>query len=118
MADIASTGELIVAQANGVIAGAVAYVGPGRPKATYFDQDWPIMRMLVVAPEARGQGIARALVRDCLARARRDGASVFALHTSPIMEVALPMYLRMGFRRLRTAPLIHGVDYDVYLMPL
>ena len=118
MSEIASTGELIVAELNGVVVGAVGYVGPGKPKAEFFDQEWPIMRMLVVAPEARGLGIAHALAEECLARGRRDGAHVFALHTSPIMEVALPMYLRMGFRRHRTAPLIHGVDYDIYLLPL
>lgn len=118
MSDIATTGELVVAELDGAIVGAVAYVGPGKPKAEFFDQEWPIMRMLVVAPEARGLGVARALAQECLQRARRDGASVFALHTSPIMEVALPMYLRMGFRRVRTAPLIHGVDYDVYVMRL
>jgi GNAT superfamily N-acetyltransferase len=118
MSDIAVTGELIVAELDGEVVGAVGYVGLGRPKAEFFDQAWPIMRMLVVDPNARGQGIARRLAEDCLARARRDGAHVFALHTSPIMEVALPMYLRMGFRRHRTAPLIHGVDYDIYLLPL
>ncbi|MFD2367865.1 GNAT family N-acetyltransferase [Pseudoduganella sp. GCM10020061] len=118
MSGIAGTGELIVGEREGVLAGAVAYVGPGKPKADFFEPQWPIMRMLVVAPEARGNGIARALAEECLARARRDGAEVFALHTSPIMEVALPMYLRMGFRRLRTAPLIHGVDYDVYVLSL
>lgn len=118
MSGIAGTGELIVAELDGVVAGAVGYVGPHKPKAAFFDPEWPIMRMLVVAPEARGRGIARALAQECLARALRDGATVFALHTSPIMEVALPMYLRMGFRRLRTAPLIHGVDYDVYLLSL
>lgn len=118
MSDIAATGELILAELDGDVAGAVGYVGPGKPKAAFFDQSWPIMRMLVVDPDARGRGIARKLSEECLARARRDGAHVFALHTSPIMEVALPMYLRMGFRRHRTAPLIHGVDYDIYLLPL
>jgi hypothetical protein len=47
-------------------------------------------------------------------RARRDRAAVIALHTSPIMTVALPMYLRMGFVRLRATPPIFGVEYAVY----
>lgn len=118
MSAIAATGELVVAELDGVLVGAVGYVGPHKPKADYFEPEWPIMRMLVVAPEARGCGVGSALAQQCLARARRDGALVFALHTSPIMEVALPMYLRMGFRRLRGAPLIHGVDYDVYVLSL
>ena len=51
-------------------------------------------------------------------RARRDGSPVIALHTSPIMAVALPMYLRMGFRLARDAPPIYGVPYAVYLKQL
>ena len=48
----------------------------------------------------------------------RDFASAIALHTSPIMTVALPMYLRMGFAKLRDAPPILGVDYAVYTKAL
>ncbi|MEZ5653884.1 MAG: GNAT family N-acetyltransferase [Burkholderiaceae bacterium] len=74
--------------------------------------------MLVVAPEARGVGVGRALAEACLARARRDEAEIFALHTSPIMSIALPMYLRMGFRFHSAAPKIHGVDYNLYTKDL
>jgi ribosomal protein S18 acetylase RimI-like enzyme len=74
--------------------------------------------MLVVDPAQRGKGVGRALTDECLRRARRDGASVIALHTSPIMTVALSMYLRMGFERLRDAPPIYGVPYAVYLKAL
>lgn len=74
--------------------------------------------MLVVSPKARGAGVGRALAQECLARARRDKAEVFALHTSPIMTVALLMYERMGFRFLRDAPAIHGVPYGIYVKSL
>lgn len=49
-----------------------------------------------------------------MARAQRDHAGMMGLHTSPIMSVALPMYLRMGFRFERDAPPIHGVSYGIY----
>ncbi|HEX9171392.1 MAG TPA: GNAT family N-acetyltransferase [Telluria sp.] len=114
MSALAQTGEIVVAELDGRIAGAVAYVGPGKPKADFFRPEWPIMRMLVVAPGARGHGVGRALAHACLDRARRDGAAVFALHTSELMQVALPMYRRMGFSWFSTAPAIHGVAYDVY----
>jgi GNAT superfamily N-acetyltransferase len=104
MSDLAERGEIIVAEIDGRIAGGVAYVGPGKPKAAFFDPAWPIIRMLVVDPAARGHGLGRALTEACLHRARRDAAPVIALHTTPIMTVALPMYLRMGFRFLRDAP--------------
>jgi ribosomal protein S18 acetylase RimI-like enzyme len=74
--------------------------------------------MLVVDPTTRGRGLGRALTDACIARARRDGATVIALHTSPIMTVALPMYRRLGFEQVREAPPIHGVAYAVYLKSL
>jgi putative SOS response-associated peptidase YedK len=58
---------------------------PNRPKAPFFEPDWPIVRMLVVDPAARGRGVGRALMDECCRRARRDGSRVLALHTSPIM---------------------------------
>jgi ribosomal protein S18 acetylase RimI-like enzyme len=118
MSAFADAGEIIVAEAGGTIAGAVAYIGPGVPKADFFLPEWPIMRMLVVSPTARGLGIGRALVDECLRRARRDHAAVFALHTSELMEVALPMYQRMGFKWVASAPPIHGVAYGVYVKDL
>jgi ribosomal protein S18 acetylase RimI-like enzyme len=118
MSALADVGEIIIAERDERIIGAVAYIGPGRPKATFFDQSWPIIRMLVVDPFCRGGGVGRALTEECMKRARRDGSPVIALHTSPIMTVALPMYLRMGFQLARDAPPIYGVPYAVYLRQL
>lgn len=115
MSSLAGVGEIIVAMLDNALIGAVAYVGPGKPKAVYFHTEWSIMRMLVVAPGARGLGVGKALAEECLARARRDGAKAFALHTCEVMSVALPMYLRMGFTLHAQTPLIHGVPYNVYI---
>lgn len=120
MADLAANGaEIVVAtDESGCLIGAVAYVGPGKPKASFFDADWPIVRMLVVDPARRGSGAGAALMAACIERAVRDGAGLVALHTSPIMRVALPMYLRMGFVFERDTPAIQGVAYAVYLKRL
>jgi ribosomal protein S18 acetylase RimI-like enzyme len=118
MSSLADQGEIVVAERDGRIVGAVAYVGPGRPKAAHFDRSWPIIRLLVVEPQSRGGGVGRALAEECVRRAKRDGAGAVALHTSPIMTVALSLYLRMGFRRLRDAPPLHGVPYGIYLKEL
>src|SRR5689334_13501848 len=99
MASLGTTGELIVAECGDRIVGAVAYFAPHVSKAAFFDKNWPIIRMLVVDPAVRGKGLGRRLTQECLARARRDRSPVIALHTSPIMTVALPMYLRMGFSK-------------------
>lgn len=114
MGDLAEDGEIIVAEDAGRIVGGVVYVGPHKPKASYFDPSWPIIRMLVVAPEAQGRGLGRQLTQACIDRASRDRSPIIALHTSPIMAVALPMYLRMGFIKHSDAPDIHGVPYSIY----
>ncbi len=118
MSALAAHGEIIVAEQGTRLLGAVAYIAPHQPKSAFFDAAWPIMRMLVVAPEARGLGVGRALADECITRARRDKAAVFALHTSELMSVALPMYQRMGFAWHAAAPDIHGVAYGIYLKQL
>jgi GNAT superfamily N-acetyltransferase len=115
---LSASGEIIIAEFQDKFAGAVAYFGPNSQKAGFFDQRWPIIRMLVVDPAFRGKGIGRALSDECIARARRDGSPIIALHTSPIMSVALPMYLKMGFAKAYDAPPIFGVAYAVYTKAL
>ncbi|HMC55957.1 MAG TPA: GNAT family N-acetyltransferase [Gemmatimonadaceae bacterium] len=118
MSDLVAHAELVVATVDGRVAGAVGYCGPGRPKQEWFDVAWPCVRMLVVHPSYRGLGIGRALTEECVRRARRDGASLIALHTSAIMKTALDMYRRMGFELHREQPLRHGVPYAVYIKRL
>jgi ribosomal protein S18 acetylase RimI-like enzyme len=57
------------------------------------------VRLLAVAPEARGQGIGTALMKECIRRARQGGAACLNLHTTDMMQVAIRMYERMGFVR-------------------
>lgn len=59
----------------------------------------PELRLLAVSPAARGLGVGRALVDECIRRARRMGATELGLHTSKSMEVAMGLYRRMGFVR-------------------
>jgi ribosomal protein S18 acetylase RimI-like enzyme len=115
---LSATGEVIVVECQGQLAASVAYFGPDSPKAAFFDQGWPVIRMLVVDPAFRGKGLGRVLSMECITRARRDLASVIALHTSPIMTIALSMYLRMGFVRVADAPPIFGAAYSVYTKAL
>lgn len=118
MAALAESAELFVATVEEGIVGAVAYAGPGNKKPSFFPMEWSAMRMLVVAPAHRGLGIERALAQACIRRAEHDGAPLIALHTSSIMNVALPMYARMGFRFHHEAPAIFGVPYGVYVKTL
>ncbi|MGB7806268.1 MAG: GNAT family N-acetyltransferase [Actinomycetota bacterium] len=57
------------------------------------------VRMLGVAPEARRRGIARALMADCMDRARAGGKTFLTLHTTDRMAAAQRMYESLGFVR-------------------
>jgi ribosomal protein S18 acetylase RimI-like enzyme len=116
MADLAANADLLVAEQDGEIIGAVAHVGPGKPRADFFPEAWSVIRMLVVDPARRGQGAGRALVAGCLRLARDAGAPVIGLHTSPIMTSALRMYEAIGFVRDRDLAPIRGVPYGRYVL--
>jgi ribosomal protein S18 acetylase RimI-like enzyme len=57
------------------------------------------IRMLGVRPDARGRGVARALMDACFRTAAAAGKTVMTLHTTHRMKVAQGMYERMGFER-------------------
>jgi ribosomal protein S18 acetylase RimI-like enzyme len=116
MAELAANADVLVAEQDGVIAGAVAHVGPGRPRAAFFPDEWSVIRMLVVDPARRGQGAGRALVAGCLRLARETGAPAVGLHTSPLMASALRLYEAIGFVRDSELPAIRGVPYGRYVL--
>jgi GNAT superfamily N-acetyltransferase len=116
MADLAAHADLLVADLGGKVIGAVAHIGPGRPRATFFPEEWSVIRMLVVNPAQRGQGAGRELVNGCLQLALQAGAPAVGLHTSPIMASALRMYEAVGFVRDRDLAPIRGVPYGRYVL--
>jgi GNAT superfamily N-acetyltransferase len=87
--------ERIVAAREGEIIGGVLLYPPS-PEA---ERELPMIRLLAVAPSARGQGAGRMLMDECLRRARRSGAPAITLHTTEIMAVARRMYEGIGFVR-------------------
>jgi ribosomal protein S18 acetylase RimI-like enzyme len=93
--------ERIVAERDGQVLGAVALYPPAFDAYGGYvaHAPWPELRLLAVAPAARGTGIGRMLVEECVRRARRMGAAELGLHTSRSMQVAMGMYERMGFVR-------------------
>ena len=81
---------------------------------------WPEVRLLAVAPAARGQGVGAALMKECMQRARHSGTRALALHTTDIKNAATRLYERMGFQRapeldFEPAP---GVTAKGYLLTL
>jgi ribosomal protein S18 acetylase RimI-like enzyme len=118
MSTLSSDGRLFVAMTSEQVSGAVGYMPPGCSNPRIFPREWPSIRMLVVRPSHRGRGIGKALMNACIGAAIADGARCIGLHTSPIMEVALPMYLRMGFIKDADLPPIAGAPYARYVLAL
>jgi GNAT superfamily N-acetyltransferase len=92
--------EIIVAQRDGVLLGAVMFYADGSMSG---QGDWPagwagILR-LAVHPAHRGYGIGRALAEECVRRARDARVTTLALHATRWMSLSRAMYERMGFVR-------------------
>jgi ribosomal protein S18 acetylase RimI-like enzyme len=76
--------------------------------------------MLAVAARARRRGVAEALVRTCVARARELGMTALVLCTMREMSAAHRLYARLGFTRtpdLDWSP-VDGVELLAYRLDL
>ena len=105
---------LIVAEDAGRIVGAVTYYADGsKESAGGWPPSWAVFRLLAVHPEARGRGIGRLLVEECIRRARAAGAAAVGLHTTHLMSVARAMYERMGFVRVPDRDFFPVPDFRV-----
>lgn len=93
--------ERIVADDDGHIVGsAMLYAPDADAYGTLTPRtSAPEIRLVAVAPETRGRGIAKALVEECIRRARAQGATEVGLHTSRSMRAAIAMYADLGFVR-------------------
>jgi GNAT superfamily N-acetyltransferase len=91
----------LVAELDGAIVGSAALYAPNA--AAYGSlasaTSWPEVRLVAVHPSARGRGVARALVLECVRRARLAGSAAVGLHTSRTMRAAKALYEQMGFVR-------------------
>jgi ribosomal protein S18 acetylase RimI-like enzyme len=92
-----------------------ARIGPDDPPPS---PDEVHVRMLAVAPEARGRGIGRALMEGAIATARRLGRSRVTLHTGDQMAAAQNLYRHLGFERLPDEPGHHGSMMQTYHLRL
>ena len=79
-----------IAESDGRMAGAVLVVDVGGETAQ--------LRLLHVEPEARGLGIGRALVDECVAFARSAGYARIRLWTHSVLLSARRIYEAAGFR--------------------
>ncbi len=66
MSELSHNGDVIVAEHQGEVVGAVAYIPANAEKESYFKESWPVIRMLVVDPCAHGMGVGRQLTQACI----------------------------------------------------
>ena len=120
VASRASTATVLVAVDGDRLVGAVTVATRGGEWAEQAVPGEAVVRMLVVAPDARGSGAGEALVRACLDTARADGCTLVRLSSQEDMTAAHRLYERLGFVRTPSfdwSP-VPGLHLRTYALPL
>lgn len=98
-----NTTVLVAVSAEAELLGGIVYIGDmaeyGSGGTATAEKNASGIRLLGVAPGARGAGIGKALATACLELARDKGHSQVILHTTSAMRVAWGLYENLGFRR-------------------
>jgi ribosomal protein S18 acetylase RimI-like enzyme len=88
------------------------------------DEDPPLaadeahVRMLGIHPDARGRGVASALLDACCDAARAAGRTRMTLHTTHRMTAAQAMYEHLGFHGLADRTFPDGFVLLTYEKPI
>ena len=81
-----------IAEMNGEVVGSVFVVKKSRTASK--------LRLLIIHPKARGQGLGKRLTRVCIRFARRAGYRKMVLWTQSHLAAARAIYQAEGFRRV------------------
>ena len=70
------------------------------------------LRMLILAPQARGLGLGGRLCDECIAFARAKGYKKMTLWTNACLLAARAIYVKRGFKLVKTEP-YQGFGHDL-----
>jgi N-acetylglutamate synthase-like GNAT family acetyltransferase len=93
-----------LAEQDGAIAGCVFLVSQSETVAK--------LRLLLVEPAVRGQGIGTRLVEECVSFARQVGYRTISLWTNDVLLAARRIYTAAGFRLVHEEP-HHSFGHDL-----
>ena len=65
-------------------------------------------RLLAVAPAARGKGVGKLLVNECIKKARTGKLGQIIIHSTMAMQTAWKMYEQLGFVRSADLDFLQG----------
>ena len=104
--------RVVVALENERIVGAVVFFADmaeyGSGGTATEERDAAGFRLLASNPEARGRGVATALVEHCIAAARDLGRSRLVIHSTDAMKAARAIYVARGFTRAPDLDFVQG----------
>ncbi|MBB6731661.1 GNAT family N-acetyltransferase [Cohnella zeiphila] len=103
-----ATGWLVAEREGRIVGSATLFSSSIVAYGHDMEIESPIIRLLAVSPEARGQGVATALLREAARRAKEAGAETLHLHTSDMMASAVRLYERLGFVRATDKDIWNG----------
>jgi len=105
--------ELLVAiSSDEKIMGGVVYFSDmqyyGSGGIATKEQNASGFRLLAVDPLARGKGIGKLLINECILKAKNKNHNQVIIHSTMAMQIAWKMYENLGFKRSEDLDFMQG----------